>query len=551
MGGADSAARRGGPPPTRYAGDLVVPTIVVSVGSLLSLLAAVFAWTVGVGLLGTLLAAACTYLLFVYFTKFWLLKMPQPKCKLLHLDPAKSYATPEASLKSPEDDLDEKGNSTRWCVIGAGWSGLAVSGMLQRKGEKFTIFERESSLGGNWTKGVYEGVHMISSKSTTEMTDYPFPKEYPTFPSAAQVLQYLNDYADHFQLRQHIQFSSNVVRAVPLIDGSQWLVTLESGEKRRYKGVIVCNGHDWEPNMPVYPGHPTLEIMHSHDYKGPHQLRGKRVLTVGGGNSACDVAVEASRSALFSGISLRRGYWILPRLLYGRPIAEVFCHWAPTYLQHLWFALGLYIVFGKYTDYGLEQPSHTLFDHPVTVSETIMQELKKGSVKAFKEIQSIEGKMVTFKDGKQMEFDLLVLATGYKEALPMLEGYIEFKNGIPQFLHGMIHPHYKNQFLLGYGQARYGCGPLISAGADAIGAFMEAQKKMTYPIGIVLRTTGSKPKRAGKNTNDVIIDPYKAFGQRWLVKNVVAPLLPVWERLLFPVKKYDPLKIGSLTEDAL
>lgn len=90
------------------------------------------------------------------------------------------------------------------------------------------------------------------------------PEDYPNFPSAAQVLRYLNNYADHFDLRKHIIFETEVTKVQPISDGSQWEVLLSNRKKPLiYKGVIICIGHDWDPNIPTYPGKSTLEQMHS------------------------------------------------------------------------------------------------------------------------------------------------------------------------------------------------------------------------------------------------------------------------------------------------
>lgn len=104
---------------------------------------------------------------------------------------------------------------------------------------------------------------MISSRNITEISDYPMPSHYPDFPSAEQVREYLINYAEHFKLMENIKFKTEVTRAHPILDGKQWTVTLSCGKTIRYKGVIVCIGNNWNPNIPSYPGTPTLETIHS------------------------------------------------------------------------------------------------------------------------------------------------------------------------------------------------------------------------------------------------------------------------------------------------
>src|SRR5262249_31960454 len=201
----------------------------------------------------------------------------------------------------------------------AGFCGLGVGAAFKRNGIDFEQFEATDAIGGNWSHGVYETVHIISSRKTTEYADFPMPSTWPDFPSASQMLEYLNAYADHHGLRPHIRLSTRVTRVAPEnTEAETWRVAWETADgtqgERVYDGVIVCNGHHWSCRMPRYPGTFTGELLHSKHYKRPAQLEGKRVLVIGGGNSACDIAVEAARFARSAHISMRRGYWFMPKL---------------------------------------------------------------------------------------------------------------------------------------------------------------------------------------------------------------------------------------------
>src|SRR5688572_18887318 len=103
-------------------------------------------------------------------------------------------------------------------VIGAGPVGLAVAKALRQHGIPYEQLEANDDLGGNWYHGVYETAHIISSKKTTEYADYPMPDDYPDFPSAQQMVDYLRSYSEAFGLRSHIQFRTKVVLARPLPD---------------------------------------------------------------------------------------------------------------------------------------------------------------------------------------------------------------------------------------------------------------------------------------------------------------------------------------------
>src|SRR5258707_5877557 len=143
-----------------------------------------------------------------------------------------------------------------------------------------------------------------------EYADYPMPEHYPDFPSRQQMLEYLRDYAEKFGLPKHIQFNTKVVMALPLADG-KWELELATGEKRIYKGLIVCNGHHWHKRFPNYPGKFEGQWIHSKDYRSPAQLAGRRVLGIGGGNPPVGFCVGGARGGKTPRSSVGRGYCVL------------------------------------------------------------------------------------------------------------------------------------------------------------------------------------------------------------------------------------------------
>ena len=170
--------------------------------------------------------------------------------------------------------------SEKILIIGAGPCGLGVAKALNEAGILYEQAEADDNVGGNWYHGVYETAHIISSRKTTEYADFPMPSDYPDFPSRGQMSDYYSLYADTFGLRENIRFQTKVVMCLPKADET-WEIELENGEKRIYKGVIVCNGHHWDKRFPEYDGEFAGEIIHSKDYKKPEQLKDKRVLVIG------------------------------------------------------------------------------------------------------------------------------------------------------------------------------------------------------------------------------------------------------------------------------
>ncbi|MBN9280918.1 MAG: NAD(P)/FAD-dependent oxidoreductase, partial [Hyphomicrobium denitrificans] len=146
---------------------------------------------------------------------------------------------------------DRSSTSERHLVIGAGPVGLAMGAALKHRGIPFDIVDAGSGVGGNWLHGVYRSAHIVSSKKATEYADYPMPEEFPDFPSADQMLSYLNAFARDRGLLPQCEFNKSVASVVPE-DASRWTVTFADGETRTYKGVVVCNGHHWDKRYPEF-----------------------------------------------------------------------------------------------------------------------------------------------------------------------------------------------------------------------------------------------------------------------------------------------------------
>jgi cation diffusion facilitator CzcD-associated flavoprotein CzcO len=406
-------------------------------------------------------------------------------------------------------------------LIGAGPVGLGMAKALLEHKIPYEQLEADDQLGGNWYHGVYDTVHIISSRKTTEYADYPMPADYPDFPSRAQMLAYLQDYAEKFQLCRHMQFNTKVVMALPLADG-RWELELANGEKRVYKGLIVCNGHHWDRRFPKYPGTFKGAYMHSKDYRNPAQLSGRRVLVIGGGNSACDIASEAARVGSSACISLRRGYWFLPKTLMGFPLVDLIKGWFPVWAQRIFLRATLRIVVGKYSNYGLPKPEHKIFEAHPTINSELLYYIKQGAIRPKPDVARFEGKVVHFVDSSSEEFDVVVCATGYHVSFPFLPpGLVPVKGSAAQTYGGCVLPDYKNIYIIGTSQVRYGFGPLVTPGVDLIARMMLAQDQMELPIGLVLKESGVRPSKTH------LVDPHAAIRTMKRGKRML-PLL-IWK----------------------
>ncbi|MEQ1920884.1 MAG: NAD(P)-binding domain-containing protein [Pyrinomonadaceae bacterium] len=427
-------------------------------------------------------------------------------------------------------------------VIGAGPCGLSHAKALADACIGYEQIEADDEVGGNWYHGTYTTAHIISSRKTTQFTDFPMPADYPDFPSQQQMGDYYKLYADTFDLRTKIEFNTKVTAVTPRTD-ELWDVELASGERRIYKGVLVCNGHHWDKRFPSHKGAFTGEYIHSKDFKDPKQVEGKRVLVIGGGNSACDIVSEAARVSKTAHLSLRRGYWFMPKTLLGKPSIESPVMHTPVWLQRLLLRGILKIVIGKYKHYGLPKPDHRIFEKHPTISTEIFHYLKHGRIKPRPDIERFEGKVVHFKDGTGDEYDLIVAATGFYLSFPFLpDGMVPMINEQLAALYaGCVLPEYKHLYIIGTQQVRYGIGPLLTPGSQLVARMIKAQDEMELPIGLVFKESGHKLP------DTHLVDPIREL--RWIkiAKNALPRLLNKERRLRKKLTRVatPPLQISS------
>jgi cation diffusion facilitator CzcD-associated flavoprotein CzcO len=315
-------------------------------------------------------------------------------------------------------------------VIGAGPSGLATVKALADRGVSARCFDPGDRVGGLWVLGgphssAYRTLHLNTSRTRTEFADYPMPSDWPDYPDQARIAGYLHDYAEHFGLLDRISLRHTVERVARGGDG--WDVTVRGPEgttTQRYAAVVVANGHNSTPQVPTYPGEASVAQLHSHDYRDPAQLAGRRVLVVGGGNSAMDIVVDASHVAASTLLSLRRGVWIVPKHLLGRPsdtLNGALATRLPWRARQRISETMLKLTVGRPSRYGLPDPSHGfLQDHP-TLSDALLSRISHGEIGVRQGIARIDGATVTFTDGRHDEVDLIVWCTGYRVDLPFLE----------------------------------------------------------------------------------------------------------------------------------
>ncbi|WP_278237269.1 NAD(P)/FAD-dependent oxidoreductase [Isoptericola sp. AK164] len=355
----------------------------------------------------------------------------------------------------------------RVAVIGAGPSGLATARALDRHGVPLTGFEAHDDVGGLWDidnprSTVYESAHLISSRTTTEFTELPMSTQVD-YPSHRELLRYFHQYADAFDLRRHYRFGTRVTAVEPG-DGDPtgragWDVCSTGPDgathRERFSHVVVANGTLAEPNVPTFAGEFTGELLHSSEYKRSDVFAGKRVLVVGGGNSGCDVAIDAVHRAASVDLSVRRGYWFVPRYLLGRPTDTLNQgRPLPARIKQAVDSRVLTLLNGDPQRFGFPAPDHKIYEsHPV-VNSLVLQHAGQGDLRVRRDIERFAGRTVHFVDGTSGEYDLVLLATGYKLDYPFVDPKHLSWDGpgsgtAPELFCNIVPPSFNGLFVVG------------------------------------------------------------------------------------------------------
>ena len=414
----------------------------------------------------------------------------------------------------------------KYAIIGAGPCGLMTARAFKLANIDFEILEKNTDVGGLWDINndgtpIYEAAHFISSRTKSGFPDFPMPDNYPDYPNYQQILDYIRSYSRHHGLYDAILFNKKVLK-VQKIAEEDWLVTTADGDNRHYAGIICANGTLWSENMPVLRGAFEGIIRHGKSFKKSSELIGKKVLVIGGGNSGVDIACEAATYADKAVLSMRRGYHIIPKYVFGKP-TDVFADEGPKLpmkIEQWVLSKLLKIVFGDQTKLGLPKPDHKILEsHPILNSD-IFSHLGHGKLTVKPDVDYLEGKFVVFKDGSREEIDEIICATGYHFDIPFAREYFEWVDNRPKLYLSAFNRQYDNIFAIGFLETNSAAYTLLSEKIQLLVNYLKA-KTLTPQKAEIFRKLVEidNPDLTGKinfvrtprNTGYVDSDTFRAY----------------------------------------
>ncbi|MCD6726197.1 MAG: NAD(P)-binding domain-containing protein [Solirubrobacteraceae bacterium] len=378
----------------------------------------------------------------------------------------------------------------RVAIIGAGSSGITALKTLGEQGFDVTCFEASDRVGGNWVyenkngmSACYRDLHINTSRPRMEYADLPMPESYPDYPRHDQIAAYFDGYVDRFAIRDRIRFETRVERAARAADGT-WRLEPSGGAAERFDALVVANGHHWDPRWPepAFPGAEGFHgvQMHSHEYRHPDDFADRDVVVVGMGNSAMDIAVEASYVARSVQLVARRGAHIVPKYIFGRPTDQLaggpLAARIPFAIRRRIAAIVVRLYVGDLTGFGLPEPDHALGQAHPTISGRIIDRITHGAVRVRPNIRRLDGEEVEFEDGARAHADVVVYCTGYRISFPFFDpDLISAPDNRIGLYRRVFHPEIPNVFFIGLLQPLGAVMPLAEAQGRWVAEYLRGE----------------------------------------------------------------------------
>jgi thioredoxin reductase len=405
-----------------------------------------------------------------------------------------SGAAAPATDAAPGNGGGASSRLPRACIVGAGSSGIAAAKALLDREIPFDCIEASDQVGGNWVFGnrngmssAYRDLFINVSRERMAYADYPMPTSYPDFPHHTHIKEYFDKYVDHFGLREHIAFQTSVEHVTRREDGA-WEVELRSSaedgdgtETREYDALLVANGHHWDARWPepAFPGSQSFEgvQIHAHSYVDNSIFAGKDVVILGMGNSAMDIAVESSYVAANTYLAARKGAWIIPKYVFGKPVDQMPNNpRVPFAIRQRMIHQIVKTLTGPPERYGLPKPDHKFGEAHPTVSGRILDRIAHGTITPKPNIASLEVDRVRFADGSEVHADVVVYCTGYKITFPFFDDdFLSAPDNHIELFRRVFHPDISGLYFIGLLQPLGAIMPLAEAQSAWVGDHLRGE----------------------------------------------------------------------------
>ncbi|MCL4692415.1 MAG: NAD(P)/FAD-dependent oxidoreductase [Candidatus Hydrogenedentes bacterium] len=307
-------------------------------------------------------------------------------------------------------------------IVGAGPAGLALGACLRRRDQPFTILEAGDAPGASW-RNHYERLHLHTVKQHSALPHLPFPEHVGQYPSRQDVVEYLDAYSRHFELNPRCGEEVQSIRR----DGDSWHTTTSGGSYISGQ-VVIAAGYNRHPYIPPFAGIEDFggDVVHSREYRNGVNYRDKRVLVVGFGNTGGEIAIDLHEHGAASiAVCVRTPVHVIPREFLGTPtqISGIMLSKLPTFLSDFISSTVARIAVGDLSQYGIHRPKISpaaqinRYGRVPLIDIGTIDLVKRGIVRIVPGINAFTGAGASFVDGTTLEFDSVILATGYRPAL--------------------------------------------------------------------------------------------------------------------------------------
>ncbi|KAF1896790.1 hypothetical protein Lal_00034491 [Lupinus albus] len=307
-------------------------------------------------------------------------------------------------------------------IVGAGPSGLAVAACLKEQSVPFIVLERENCIASLWQKRTYDRLKLHLPKQFCQLPNFPFPLDFPEYPTKFQFIKYLESYASYFNITP--QFNETVQSA---------------------KWMVVATGENAEKVVPEFEGLQEFDghVMHACDYKSGLSYNGHKVLVVGCGNSGMEVSLDLCNHHASPLMVVRSSVHVLPREVFGKSIFELAVklmkHFPLKVVDKILLILAR-LILGNVEKYGLKRPSEGPLELKNTTGKTpvldigALKKIRSGKIKVVPGIKKFTRGKVELVDGRVLQIDSVILATGYRSNVPswLKENDFFSNDGIPK-----------------------------------------------------------------------------------------------------------------------